>query len=73
MPSSKLVWDLLRIECMKTITFKAIKNGRGYITSTVVPSNNSEAKGENAWGLVIAGALVLITATLVCLLLLGSR
>ncbi len=58
---------------MKTITFKAIKNGRGYITSTVVPGNNSEARGENAWGLVIAGALVLITATLVCLLLLGSR
>jgi len=58
---------------MKTITFKAIRNGRGYITSTVVPGNHSESRTGSAWGLVIAGGLVLITATLVCLMLLGSR
>lgn len=58
---------------MKTVTFKAIKNGRGYITSTVVPANNSEARGGSPWGFVIAGGLVLITATFVCLMLLGSR
>jgi hypothetical protein len=68
-----MVWDLLSTMDMKTISFKAIKNGHGYITSTVVPANSSEARIGSAWGLVIAGGLVLITATFVCLLLLGSR
>ncbi len=58
---------------IKMITFKAIKNGRGYVLSPVVPANHSEARVGSAWGLVIAGGLVLITATFVCLMLLGSR
>ncbi len=58
---------------MKTIAFKAVKNGKGYVTSTVVPANHSDARSGSAWGFVIAGVLAIATAAFVCLMLLGSR
>jgi hypothetical protein len=58
---------------MKSITFKVTKNGQGYLNTAWVPANHSEqAHGSNTWGFVIAGGLLLATATLVCLLLLAA-
>jgi hypothetical protein len=58
---------------MKSITFKVTRNGRGYLNTGWVPANHSEqAHGGNTWGFVIAGAILLATATFVCLLLLAA-
>ena len=66
---SALVWDML----FSTITYKATKNGGvGYVSASLISSSHRQAKGANTWGLVIAGALLLATATFVCLLLLTA-
>ena len=58
---------------MKSITFKVTKNGQGYLNTAWVPANHSEeARKTSAWGLVIAGAVLLATATFVCLLLFAA-
>jgi len=71
--SSALVWDLLIYNGMSTITYKATKNGGvGYVSASLISSSHRQAKGANTWGLVIAGALLLATATFICLLLLTA-
>jgi len=71
--SSALVWDLLINNGMSTITYKATKNGGvGYVSASLISTSHRQAKGANTWGLVIAGALLLATATFVCLLLLTA-
>ena len=58
---------------MKSITFKVTRNRQGYLKTAWVPANHSEeARGTNTWGFVIAGGLLLATATFVCLLLLKA-
>jgi hypothetical protein len=58
---------------MKSITFKVTRNGRGYLNTVWVPANHSEeARGSHTWGFVIAGGLLLATATFICLLLLAK-
>jgi hypothetical protein len=58
---------------MKAVTFKVTKNGKGYLNTVWVPSNHSEeARSGGTWGFVIAGSLLLATATFVCLLLLAT-
>jgi hypothetical protein len=67
----KVVWVMLPVKDMKSITFKAGKNGN--LHSALVPANRSEeARGNNTWGFVIAGTILLVTATFVCLLLLKA-
>jgi len=74
-----LIWPNLAglgyaaIDRMKSITFKVTRNGKGYLNTAWVPANHSEeAHGTNTWGLVIAGGLLLATATFICLLLLKA-
>jgi len=70
---ASLVWDLLIYNGMSTITYKATKNGGvGYVSASLISTSHRQAKGANTWGLVIAGALLLATATFVCLLLLTA-
>lgn len=58
---------------MSTITYKATKNGSvGYVSTSLASTCHREPKSANTWGLVIAGALLLATATFVCLLLLTA-
>jgi hypothetical protein len=58
---------------MSTITYKATKNGGvGYVSTSLASTCHREPKSANTWGLVIAGALLLATATFVCLLLLTA-
>jgi hypothetical protein len=59
---------------MVRITGKVQKDGHTAWYTTAVPGNHSEARGTlpNTWGLVIAGGLVLLTSTLVCLLLFAA-
>jgi hypothetical protein len=54
---------------MITITGKVKKHGHETIEQVAVPANHTEASGERSWGMVIAGALLLLAATLICLLL----
>jgi hypothetical protein len=58
---------------MKSITYKVMKNGREDMTTVLVPANHTEAEASRpgTWGLVIAGALLLLTVTFVCLMLLA--
>ena len=56
---------------MKSITYKVMKDG-GYVNASLMPTAHREAKGANTWGLVIAGALLLATATFVCLMLFAA-
>jgi hypothetical protein len=64
---------MLVLDSMKSITFKVTRNGKGYLNTIWVPANHSEeARGTNSWGFVIAGALLLATATFICLLLLKA-
>lgn len=64
---------MLPLDYMKSITFKVTRNGRGYLNTLWVPANHSEeVRGTNTWGFVIAGGLLLATATFVCLLLLKA-
>lgn len=56
---------------MRTVSYTVVKNGRDYVNTMVVPGNNSETVHGSAWGLVIAGALLVVTVTFICLLLLA--
>ena len=56
---------------MKTISYTVAKDGRDYVNTALVPENHSEIAGGGPWGLVIAGGLLLVTATFICLLLLA--
>ena len=56
---------------MKSINYTVVKDGRGYVNTLIVPENHSEAATGGAWGMVIAAGLLLVTATLVCLVLLS--
>ena len=57
---------------MIAISGKVTKDGRDVTGTVLVPANRSEAQGANTWGLVIAGGLLLLTTTLVCLLLFAA-
>jgi hypothetical protein len=69
-----LVWELLYCDGMIAITGKVMKNGRTTVEKVLIPANHSEARGgaTSLWGLVIAGALLLFTTTLICLLLFAA-
>ncbi|MDB6068417.1 MAG: hypothetical protein JWR26_4625 [Pedosphaera sp.] len=56
---------------MKSITYKVIKDGYEDMNTVLVPANHTEASRPGTWGLVIAGALLLLTVTFVCLVLLA--
>jgi len=56
---------------MKTISYTAAKDGRDYVSTMIVPEHHSEYTGGGPWGMVIAGGLLLVTATFICLLLLA--
>jgi hypothetical protein len=60
------------LTAMKSITFTVMKDGRGYLKTELVPANHTEAQKADTWGLVIAGSLLLMTATFICLLLLSA-
>jgi hypothetical protein len=57
---------------MKSITYKVIKDGYEDVNTVLVPANHTEASRPSTWGLVIAGALLLLTVTFVCLVLLAG-
>lgn len=58
---------------MKSVTFKVTRNGQGYLNTVWVPANHSEeARNTGAWGFVIAGVVLLATATFICLVLLAT-
>ena len=61
---------MLRYWSMTAVNFKAIKDGHGYVTTELVPANHTEARGADKWGMVVAGSLLLLTASFVCLLIL---
>jgi len=54
---------------MIAILGKATRHGRKTLEKVMVPANHSEAQGVGTWGLVIAGALLLLTTTFICLIL----
>ena len=56
---------------MMAITGKVIRNGRKLVATVLVPGDHTEASGTGAWGLVIAGGLLLAAATFICLILLA--
>jgi hypothetical protein len=57
---------------MKSITYRAVKNGNGYVNAALLPTSHRQAKWANTWGLVIAGGLLLATVTFVCLMLFAA-
>jgi hypothetical protein len=54
---------------MITITGKVTRHGRRSLEKVMVPANHTEAQGASAWGLVIAGGLLLLATTFICLIL----
>jgi hypothetical protein len=54
---------------MIAILGKVTRHGHKTLERAMVPANHSEAQGVGAWGLVIAGALLLLTTTFICLIL----
>ena len=48
---------------MKSIAFRAVKGSNGYVRSSFVGSAGS--KSSNAWGMVIAASLLIMTAAFV--------
>jgi hypothetical protein len=54
---------------MITITGKVKRHGHETTEQVSVPANHTEASGGRSWGMVIAGGLLLLAATLICLLL----
>jgi hypothetical protein len=54
---------------MIAILGKATRHGRKTLEKVMVPANHSEAQGVGTWGLVIAGTLLLLTTTFICLIL----
>ncbi|MDB6022507.1 MAG: hypothetical protein JWQ04_2364 [Pedosphaera sp.] len=57
---------------MIAITAKAMRHGRKMVTAVLVPANHTEASTSSAWGLVIAGGLLLAATTFICLLLFAA-
>lgn len=55
---------------MKSIAFKVVRGGPGYVSAGLVPSSQA-AKRAHTRGLLIGGFLLLATATFVCLMLLS--
>jgi hypothetical protein len=49
---------------MKSIAFRAVKGSNGYVRSSFV-GNAAGSKSSNAWGMVIAASLLILTATFV--------
>jgi hypothetical protein len=56
---------------MKTISYTVVKEGRDYVNTIIVPENHSDSAVGGPWGMVIAGGLLVVTATFICLLLLA--
>ena len=56
---------------MKTVTFNAVKDGKGYVKPMLVPAHSREAKRTDKVGLAIAGGLLVITAAFVTMMLLA--
>ena len=54
---------------MKSIAFQAVRNGNGYVRSSFVAG---ETEKPSMHGLVVAGVLLALTATFVCLMLIGG-
>jgi hypothetical protein len=69
MAMSSLVWEMLLNDSMITIVGKVTRHGRRSLEKAVVPANHTEAQGVSTWGLVIAGGLLLLTTTFICLIL----
>lgn len=57
---------------MKCISFRAIQNGNGYVQSSFVSGDTSDASHPGVGGLIVAGVLLTLTATFMCLMLLGK-
>jgi len=64
-----MVWEMLFRDGMIAIISKVTRHGRKTLEKVMVPANHTEAQGTGAWGLVIAGGLLLLTATFICLIL----
>ena len=58
--------------CMKSISFQAVRDGNGYVRSAFVSGNTTQAGRPSTKGLLLAGALLVLTATFVGLMLLGK-
>lgn len=56
---------------MKSIAFRADKNGNGYVRTAFV-GNAQETGASGKMGLLIVGILLTVTATFVCLMLVGK-
>jgi hypothetical protein len=56
---------------MKSIAFKVVRGGPGYVSAGLVPSSRAGTKHAHTRGLLIGGFLLLATATFVCLMLLS--
>jgi hypothetical protein len=57
---------------MKSIAFRVIKGGPGYIRTALVPSTQAARKNSNISSLVMGAFLLLATAAFVCLMLLNQ-
>jgi hypothetical protein len=59
---------------MIAIIGKETRDGHEELAQVIVPANHSEARGGNvnAWGLVIAGGLLLLATTFICLILFAA-
>jgi hypothetical protein len=57
---------------MSQISFKASKKAnRGYVMAELVPTHHNRARGADAWGMTIAGGLLLLATAFICLLILA--
>lgn len=54
---------------MKSIAFRAIKDGNGYVRSSFVGNTESEARPHVAWEIVIVGGMLVLSAAIVWLFL----
>ena len=57
---------------MKSISFQAVRNGNGYVRPTYSFSEPTEAGRPSTRGMLLAGALLALTALFMCLMLLGK-
>jgi hypothetical protein len=67
-----MVWELLAWKRMISITDKANENDRAATGMAEAPANVSEPRRAGTWGLVIASGLLLLAATLICLMLFAA-
>ncbi len=56
---------------MKSISFQAVRNGSGYVRPAYSFSEPTEAGRPSARGMLLAGALLALTTTFICLMLLS--